>query len=214
MIYSNEAFIGDSKTGLRYATPADLHQQSLPANYVDDYTGIGELTAVYDLARLFDRHHASFVLKRSLLATWDEARQSNLIFIGSTAENPSLRELPPTQDFTIMAGDGFAGVVNHHPLSGEPAVWERPEHPLTKDYAILALLPGLQSGKKMLVCSGLTTMGTQAAVEFVLRRETIEQLLSRITDRNGNIHPFEAVLETAIVGGVPIEPQLVTIHVH
>ncbi len=214
VIYSNEPFVGDSKTGLRYVTPSGSQQQPLPANYVDTYTGIGELTAVYDLTRLFDRHHASFMLKRSMLATWDEARQSNLIFLGSTAENPSLRALPATQDFRIMAGDGFAGIVNQHPLAGEPALWERPEHPLTMDYAILALLPGLQPGKKMLVCSGLTTMGTQATVEFVLHQETLALLLNRITDRNGNVHAFEAVLGTTIVGGVPVEPRLVTVHVH
>lgn len=212
VIYSNAVFVGDSKTGLRYAAPVTAVQQPMPPGYVDHYTGIGELASVYDLTRLFDAHHSTFTLKRSLLVTWDQARMSNLIFIGSVAENPSLRVLPSTRDFTMMVGDGFAGIVNHHPLPGEPALYQRPEQPLTEDYAIIALLPGVQPGKQMLVFSGLTTLGTQAAVEFFCHKETLDQLLAKVSDGHGHVRPFEGVLQTAVVGGVPMETRLVTVH--
>jgi hypothetical protein len=102
VIFSNALFTGDSTNGLRYAPPQAPNQPAqLP--YVDTYTGIGELVSVYNLTRLFDAHHATFILKRSLLVTWDEAQLRNLIFIGSRAENPSLRVLPGTTDFTMMA---------------------------------------------------------------------------------------------------------------
>jgi hypothetical protein len=149
-----------------------------------------------------------------MLVTWDEAKLNNLIFIGSVAENPSLRVLPSTPDFTMIAGNDYAGIVNHHPKPGEPAIYQRPEHPMTKDYAILALMPGLQPGRKMLVFSGLTTFGTQAAVEFACHRDTAEQLLAAATGPKGEIRPFEAVLETTIGGGVPLETRLVAIHPH
>ncbi len=212
VIYSNALFSGNSKDGLKYADPMTM-QQPLPPNYVDDYTGIGELTSVYDLARLFDRYHSEFVLKRSLLVTWDQAQNSNLIFIGSVAENPSLRDIPNTREFTMMSNGTSAGIINHHPLPGEPKIYERPEYPLTHDYAILALLPGLQPGYKTLIFSGLTTYGTQAAVEFACNRDTVEPLLKKVQDKNGQIRPFEAVLETSIVGGVPVETHLVTVHI-
>lgn len=214
VIYSNAVFTGDSKNGLKYAPPSDPHGGALPDNYVDTYTGIGELASVYDLTQLFDRHHSHFTLKRSMLVTWDEAQLNNLIFIGSVAENPSLRVLPSTQDFTMIAGNDYAGIVNHHPKPGEPAIYQRAEHPMTKDYAILALMPGLQPGRKMLVFSGLTTFGTQAAVEFACHRDTAEQLLAAARGPHGEIRPFEAVLETTIGGGVPLETRLVTIHRH
>ena len=124
------------------------HRSGDSSSYIDTYTGIGEVAAVYRLTRMFDADHAQFVLKRSLLVTWDEASIKNLIFIGSSAENPSLRVLPDTSDFTIVADDSFAGFVNHHPKPGEPAMYSRPEHPLTRDYAVLALLPGMQPGKR------------------------------------------------------------------
>jgi hypothetical protein len=172
------------------------------------------LSSVYTLTRFFDRHHANFILKRSLLVTWDEAQSRNLIFIGSRAENPSLRVLQPTTDFTMTASPDSAGVVNVHPLPGEPAVFSRPEHPLTKDYAIIALLPGIQPGKHMVVFSGLMTFGTQAAVDYVSNPETAAILMSKIAGPKGEVRPFEAVLETSIGGGVPMQTHLVAIRVH
>jgi len=213
VIYSNALFEGSSTQGLRYAPPQTAHPDG-SEGYVDTYTGIGELASVYTLTRLFDAHRANFLLKRSLLVTWDEAQMRNLIFIGSRAENPSLRVLQPTSDFTMEAQPDSAGVVNVHPLPGEPLVYARPERPLTTDYAILALQPGVQAGRQMLVFSGLTTFGTQAAVDFVCDPDTVAILLKKITGSKGEIRPFEAVLQTTIGGGVPLQTRLVTIRVH
>lgn len=212
IIYSNAIFIGDSANGMRYAPAGATQNDILSGNYVDTYTGIGELASVYDLTRLFDSRRSQFTLKRSLLVAWDEARSENLIFIGSVAENPSLRVMPDVMNFSLTAGEGWAGIVNHRPNPGELALYERPEHPLTRDYAILALLPGLQPGRKALVFSGLTTMGTQAAVEFACRPEGVQQILRVAGASDGSVRPFEAVLETTIGGGVPLQTKLVAIH--
>jgi hypothetical protein len=212
VIYSNALFDGSSKTGLRYAHPTS--DPGTSSSYIDTYTGIGEVAAVYRLTRMFDADHAQFILKRSLLVTWDEASIKNLIFIGSSAENPSLRVLPDTSDFTIVSDDTFSGFVNHHPKPGEPAMYSRPEHPLTRDYAVLALLPGMQPGKRILICSGLTTFGTQAAVDFATNPENVDQLFRAAGFTNGSIRPFEALLETTITGGVPVQTKLVTVHTH
>ena len=99
VIYSNTRFLGDSRTGMRYV-PAG--QSPNAEQVVDHYTGIGELASVYELTRLFDSYQASFVLKRSLLVTWDEAKVRNLVFIGSPAENLSLRDIPGTQEFVFQ----------------------------------------------------------------------------------------------------------------
>lgn len=213
VIYSNAVFTGNSTNGLRYAPQEDTSKPE-GTSYVDTYTGIGELASVYNITRLFDAHHSNFILKRSLLVTWDEAESRNLVFIGSPAENTSLRALPAMRDFTMVATSDSSGVVNHNPAAGEQALYSRPEHPLTTDYAILALVPGMHPDKQMLIFSGLTTFGTQGAVDYVCQPETAAELLKKITGPKGEIRPFEAVLETTIRGGVPIQTRLVTIHVH
>jgi hypothetical protein len=211
VIYSNALFVGDAKNGMRYAASdgSDAHSTEL----VDNYTGIGELISIHELTRMFDRQGAAFLLKRSPLVTWDEARLRNLIFIGSVAENGSLKLLPSTQDFTLIATADSAGIINHHPRPGEPQVYLRPEHPLTKDYAVIALLPGVQSDHRMLVFSGLTTLGTQAAVEYALGPDTTAELMRQVSFGK-KIHNFEALLEVNIRGGVPLQAQLVSIRVH
>jgi hypothetical protein len=210
VIYSNARFLGDSKTGLRYAPAGAASTEPV----VDNYTGIGELASVYELTRLFDAHHTTFVLKRSLLVTWDEAKMRNLIFIGSPAENPSLRVVPALTDFTLTANPQSAGFVNNHPRPGEPAVFSRPEHPLTMDYAVIALVPGVQSGKRILMFSGLTTLGTQAAVEYGSRKESLAELLKLVASPSGEVRPFEALIAVTVEGGVPLQSKLVSVRVH
>jgi hypothetical protein len=211
VIYSNARFLGDSKTGLRYA-PAGIDPAK--EQIVDHYTGIGELASVYELTKLFDEHRASFVLKRSLLVTWDEAKQRNLVFIGSAAENPSLNALPSPTDFTLVAKPEFAGFINEHPRAGELTLYSRPEHPLTMDYAVIALMPGVEGGKHTLMFSGLTTLGTQAAVEFAAHKDTLGDLLKAVSNSSGGVRPFEALLAVTLEGGVPLQSKLVSVHVH
>lgn len=214
LIYSNGVFVGDSKNGMRYATQKELQDPPADSHLIDHYTGIGEANGVYELTRLFDAAHATFILKRSHLVTWDEAKQRNLIFIGSPAENLAVEALPSNAEFTLFSSPEASGYHNNHPRAGEPANYVRPEHPLTRDYAIISFLPGVQSGKKMMWLSGLTTLGTQAAVEYASRPDSAAELLKVATGPNGEVRPFEALLETTIVGGVPLEMRLVTVHVH
>lgn len=209
VIYSNALFVGNQVSGMHYADRATEN-----AEYVRTYTGVGDTQGVYDLTRLFDRHHAAFTLKRSLLVTWDEAKQKNLVFIGSVAQNSALRIMPDSMDFVITAENGFSGIQNRHPKPGEPAVFSKPEQPFTKDYAILAYIPALEPDRKALIFSGLTTFGTQAAVEFGSTDENVEQLLRAAAGPNGSIRPFEAILETTLGGDVPLQSRLVAIHVH
>jgi hypothetical protein len=51
-------------------------------------------------------------------------------------------------------------------------------------------------------------------VEFASRPDSAAELLKAATGPDGKVQPFEALLETTIIGGVPLEVRLVTIHVH
>jgi hypothetical protein len=212
VIYSNALFTGDSTNGLKYAVTQDPKTALTSPALVDTYTGVGEVAGVYELTRLFDNHHTSFKLKRSLLVTWDEAKLQNLIFIGSVAENPSLRDVTSTSDFTMHTANGYSNIINHDPRPGEQAIYSEPIRSPDKDYAILAYLPAVQPGRHMLIFSGLMTIGTQAAVDFTCRPESVEQLLLRATNNKGEVRPFEAVLETSIRRGVPLQTRIVALH--
>jgi hypothetical protein len=69
----------------------------------------------------------------------------------------------------------------------------------------------VQPGKRVLLFSGLTTFGTQAAVEFLCRPDSVAQILKQVTGPKGEIRPFEAVVQTTVGGGVAMETHLVTL---
>ena len=181
VVYSNAAFVGRPETGLRYFNSIIDGNNSIH----DHYTGVGEVMAIHELDNLFAILHRGMRLKRGRLLTWDDAKTSNLVFIGSPSENLSLREMPGTQNFVFrVASDGprkgDLSVVNMHPRAGEESTYfSTADLPIREDYAVVGLVPGLTGAQHALVLAGLTTLGTQAAVEFVCRTKRLEELLGR-----------------------------------
>jgi len=215
VVYSNAAFIGRPETGLRYYNPA------LDANAVilDHYTGVGEVMAIHELDNLFSSWHRVMRLKRGRLLTWDDAKASNMVFIGSPSENLSLREIPGTVEFAFkVATDGprkgDLSLVNTHRRAGEESVYfSSPAVPIREDYGVVGLLPGLSASRHALILAGLTTLGTQAAVEFVCRPRRVEELLAALgTQPKGPIPTFEALLKVKVSGGVPVQSEIVAVH--
>jgi hypothetical protein len=211
VIYSNPLFTGTPSEGLRVVDSAHFIDRS--EVYDESYSGTGEVAAVSHLTHFFDAHNASFLLKRSRLVTWDEAKSENLIFVGAPSQNSALQDLPALTEFSIVQDQSSRGsIVNHHPRPGEPVHF--PADDKTQDTAIIAFLPGLEPGTKILIFSGLTTIGTQMAVEYACAPENAAALAQLAGVNNGEIRPFEAVLHIGISKGVGIKTQLLFLHRH
>jgi len=215
VIFSNATFTGRPDTGMRYYdAKRDAGVQTL-----DHYTGVGEVLAVHELDTVFSTLHQSIRVKRGSLFSLDDAKNNDLIFIGSPSENLSLRDIPSTQEFVfkqVPSGlrAGNMEIVNVHPQSGEPKelLATVGTEPLTEDYAIIALVKGLNPSRSVLILAGTTTMGTQAAVESVCRENSLEQLLLRLAvSRSGELGPFEALLHVKVARGVPVQTELVAL---
>src|SRR5260221_5604045 len=91
---------------------------------LDHYTGVGEVLAVHELDRVFGLLHRQIRLKRGNLFSLDDAKNNNLIFVGSPFENLTLLEIPGTQEFIfprIPSGPrkGGKATMNVHPQPGE-----------------------------------------------------------------------------------------------
>ncbi len=104
--------------------------------------------------------------------------------------------------------------MNVHPQSGEAEYWVgSPSQPsLVEDYSVVALVRGLNPAKSVLILAGTTTIGTQAAVEFVCQQNSLEEFLPRLQfGENGELKPFEAVLRVKVTRGVPVETEIVAL---
>jgi hypothetical protein len=215
IIFSNAAFVGRPETGMRYLDPArDSHDLIL-----DHYTGVGEVLAVHELDRVFNLLNHPIEVKRGSLFTLDDAKLNDLIFVGSPAENLTLLDLPGSQEFVFQRLEtnphkGALGIANVDPEPGQPAIFYPSDssHPLTEDYAIVALVRGLNPARHVLILAGTTTIGTQAAVEYVCERDSVEELLRRLAvPAGGEVKPFEALLRVKVTRGVPVGTELVAV---
>ncbi len=215
VIFSNAAFVGRPYIGMRYYNRA----KDSGAAILDHYTGVGEVLAVHALDSVFGRLHQQIRVKRGSLFSLDDAKNNDLIFIGSPSENLTLLELPNTQEFTfkqITSGPrtGTMEIINFHPESGEPKEFlpSLPDEALAEDYSIIALKRGLNPAHAVLILAGATTIGTQAAVEYVCQQNSLEELLLRLSVSNsGQLKPFEAVIRVKVAKGVPVSSELVAL---
>jgi hypothetical protein len=216
VIFSNAKFVGRPDLGLRYY---DSGKDQKNKTIFDHYTGVGEVLAVHALDHLFGEFHREIRVKRGSLFSLDDAKNNNLIFVGSPLENLTLLEIPGTDEFVfhrVSSGSrkGDPEIVNVHPQSGEPKEFfgTPGDDPLTEDYAVIALVKGLEPSQSVLILAGETTIGTQAAVEYVCNKNSVEQLLLRLSvAQTGQLKPFEAVIRVKVTRGVPVSTELVAL---
>ena len=215
VIFSNAAFVGRPDTGMRYFEPA----KDRNAPILDHYTGVGEVLAVHSLDIVFGSLHMSARVKRGSLFSLDDAKNNDLIFIGSPSENLTLLEVPSTTEFVFRRVEvgtraGNVKVVNVHPSPGEvPEYLASPSNlPLTEDYAVVAFERGINPQNTELILAGTTTIGTQAAVEFVTRENYLSDLLNRLNVNSPEeLRPFEALIRVKVTKGVPVESSIVAL---
>jgi hypothetical protein len=70
----------------------------------------------------------------------------------------------------------------------------------------------LDPAHSMLILAGTTTVGTQAAAEYVCREESLTELLRRLgVSNSGEVKPFEALLHVKVTHGVPVITDLLAV---
>jgi len=213
VVFSNAIFVGNPETGFRYFVPSRDSRDQINQHY----TGIGELLGVLELDRLFQRSGSNFRVKPGGFFTFDEARSNNLIFVGSPMENLTLRQIPTTQEFVfrrVPSGENQWSevIADLHPRAGESGIYPPASEAGREDtdYALVALMPGLDNSHWTLILAGRSTISTQAAVDYVCDQSSLNELLQRLNFTSGtDVKPFEALLRVKTAHDVPIETKLV-----
>jgi len=208
-------FCGRPETGMRYFNPST----DASAFILDHYTGVGEVLAIHQLDHVFYLFNRQLRVKRGALFSLDDAKNNDLIFVGSPSENLTLADIPGSREFVFQRLDsgprnGDLAVLNVHPLPGEPKLFlATPANQATvEDYAVVTLTPGLDPTRSILILAGNSTFGTQAAVEYVCREDSIKELLRRLNvSKVSDLKPFEALLHVKIAHGVPVMTDLISV---
>ena len=186
--------------------------------YQDDYTGIGEVLAAVAIANALAPHTGPLVFKRSRLVTTYDLQHHNVIFLGSSAVNPILNELPQNQNFIFRSATTppllwHSQFENANPMSGEAPSYRLERNSRTgalqTDYATITLFPGIAPERKVLVLAGLTTSGTQSAAEGITTLHGMTQVAGKLGVKNPSDPDswpaeFQALLRVELSRGLDV----------
>lgn len=164
------------------------------------YTGVGQATAAFLLAREFDRLKVPLDLERSTVLSWDEIAKRNVIFVGSAKLNSQLREIPVTWAFRV---DGNR-ILNLHPKSGE-------ESSYGPDCSLISLFPGLHSQGEILVVESGSTTGVWAAAQYLSDPGYAKDMVGHLRQPDGTLpRHYQIVLKSQIAADVPLQIRYIT----
>lgn len=214
VVFRNRILIGTLDTGMRRFDPS----RDNPNQQVQRYTGIGEVMGVVKLAQLFRQLDSDFIVKPDSFFTIDDAREANLIFVGSPDEDLNLNGLPGTTQFSITrlenGPESRRAIIDNHPASGSTTVYARSfgKEGIETDYAIIALKRGLDPSHWTLLFEGTSSVATQAAVDYACSDRSVSGLLNQLHfTSSASLKPFEGLLRVKIAHDVPVESELLTL---
>jgi hypothetical protein len=215
VIYANPEFY-DAGGALR---KRDGSMEGTPVT--DSFTGFGEVMAAAELVQVFGGFGRRAAFRRSSSVSWEEVKSSNVVFLGDFGA--TFNALPRPEKFAIgvaasaLPGESRTRIWNLKPAPTEPAYFAGASMPCcistSQDYAVIMFSQGVSPNRVSLVAAGITTLGTQAAVEFMCRPSDVRGLLSRLpASASGQLPHFEAVIRVRIRGGAPVHSEIVAVH--
>jgi hypothetical protein len=163
---------------------ANDNQASFPLHhfFVDttNYTGIGEATAAFGLARLLQATGRSAQLTSERFLNWENARQEQLVILGAPHESAFVQSTLSAANFTI----GYDSIQNAHPLPGEQASYTKSHHgDVLQDYGLIWMTKS-PSGTRVLVLAGLSSAGTAGVGEFFSDPERMRPVYQQLHARS------------------------------
>jgi hypothetical protein len=188
-------------------------------NEIDTYTTTGEVMGVFEVTRMLAAFGQSARAKHGRLLTWDDAKDSNLIFVGGPLAHTPLSNLSAMKDLQFAKGSAglpatTAAVLNLHPQDHEQKLFPGPEtRPYQFDYGVIAVKPTFNQRRRALILAGITEYGTQGAADFVTQEDRVNELLAKLhVDPKAGLPCFEALIRVKIEGDVPVQYELILAH--
>jgi hypothetical protein len=153
-------------------------------------------------------------LRQSRLISFEEIKRGNAILLGGNQSWSGRIFLNP-EGFRFQAGV----ILNERPRPGEKPVYKPEFDPvtnrLTRDYALVLMLPHERKENRILLIYGIYTQGSQAAIEYLTSAERMPELrgalIALAPDQKTPAQYFQAVLQTTVENYVPGKASLVAV---
>jgi hypothetical protein len=176
------------------------------------FTSFVDLQVVSAISRLPEVDPQRFFVRFPRDLRMDDLKTANAILIGSIGSNPWAELAQRNLNFRIAYSNEMqqAWVENTHPGPGEAkhyeSLWTEPAHPT---YAVIAYQPNLAGTGHILLIEGLDVAGTQAAADSLLHGETLRPVLHAAMQTNGDLSPFEVLLQSTSIESNAVTTQVV-----
>jgi hypothetical protein len=181
-----------------------------------DFTSVGETLGVVNLCKMFASVGQGCRVQPSRLVNFEEIKGDNAILLGGN-QSWSGRVFLNDQGFHFQSGV----ILNRNPQPGEKEVY-KPEfdsvtNQLTRDYAVVLMMPNERKEKRVLLIYGIYTQGSQAAIEYLTNPERMAELRKLLLDLapdHKTIPPyFQVLLTTTVENSVPGKSSLVALRI-
>jgi hypothetical protein len=185
--------------------------------FSDGWTGMGEVLGVNRLTALAAQFRQSPNVLPSRVLTLNEARGSNVIFIGASGMNGMIAKIGTESAPLYNTGDGH--IILRQPAPRERASYENLADPVTGQikvcYALFSVLPGVDNSRKIVTSAGLGSWATWGAIDFLSTSNGASQLVEALEAENRGSLPryYQAVIRSEIIDGSVTNPALMTTRV-
>lgn len=171
-----------------------------------DFTSVGETMGVVSLCKMFWTIGDACRVQQSRLVNFEEIKNNNSILLGGN-QAWSGRVFLNLEGFHFQSGV----IINRKPEPGEKPFYKPEFDPvtnqLTRDYALVLMLPNERKENRVLLIYGIYTQGSQAAIEYLTNPERMAQLRKSLMnlspDRKTIPAYFQVLLTTTVENSVP-----------
>jgi len=178
-----------------------------------DYADVGAVQAAFLLGRLLN-HEVG--LKPASALGWEDVWNSNVIFVGKSDVNPTIRRVLGDANLDFVDSAFGSAVRNLHPQPGEAAEYPNaPTHGAGKKYGVITVLPGPQPGRHLMILTGAGAELMWALAQSVVEPARVKEIMSHVLPPSGERPTaFQVLIEATFESNVPISTRYVTHHVY
>lgn len=179
-----------------------------------NFTGVGEASGAFLLAKALSPRKRDLLLTRSNLLSWQEIVDNDILFVGPPKFNLQLQGAPLAQEIVIEPD----GIRNLKPQKGEPEFlpdqFQAGKQNDGETHALISRMPGPSGVGEFLVIAGNASADTFAAAQWLTQPWRASELVKRLGGESGQLpRYYQVVLKVAFKHGVPVQSSYVFHHV-
>jgi hypothetical protein len=178
-----------------------------------DYADAGAVQAAFLLGHILNREVG---LKYSSALGWEDVWNSNVVFVGKSNANPTIRRVLHDGDLDFVESEYGSSVRNLHPAPGEAAEYQNAAtHGAGKKYGVITVLPGPQPGHHIMLLTGSGAELMWALAQSVADPGRAKEIISPALSPGGELpSSFQILIEATFESNVPISIRYVAHHVY